>query len=195
VDMGVNKGTADLLDNLDNGAVKGMFIFGEVVSGFDLSALELLVVQDTHLTETALTADVVLPGVSFVESEGTFTNAERRIQKLNQAIPALSGMENWEVIMAVANAFGASWEYCCPDCIREEISVTVQEYKGLPEELSGKEFWPVKGSPVLYGAGYAFDDGKARLKVVGEGPLFKKPVVTDHLENSFIDFLKEKKIV
>jgi formate dehydrogenase major subunit len=194
VDMGVCKGAGDLLESLDTGAVKGMFIFGEDVVGFDLSALELLVVQDTHLTETAAIADVVLPGVSFAESTGTFTSAERRIQKLNQAIPALSGMENWEVIMKVANAFEANMDYCCPDCIRKEIEVQIHEYKGLPEELNGT-FWPIKESPVLYSKGFHFPDGKAKLQVVGEGPLFKKVSCSDHLEKNFIDFLKEKKIV
>ncbi|MGI6685075.1 MAG: molybdopterin-dependent oxidoreductase [Bacillota bacterium] len=195
VDLGVNKGTSDLLEGLDAGHVKGMFIFGEDVSGFDLSALEFLVVQDTHLTETAKIADVVLPGVSFAESNGTFTSAERRIQKLNQAIPALTGIENWEVIMKVANAFGANMGYCSSDCIRKEIAVKIAEYKDLPEELDGKVLWPVDESPVLYGKGFHFPDKKAKLQVVGDGTLFKKATRTDHLENNFIDFLKEKKIV
>lgn len=195
VDMGVNKGADDLMHNLDTGAVKGMFVFGEDVVGFDLSALELLVVQDIHLTETALTADVVLPGVSFAESTGTFTSAERRIQKLNQAILPLSGMENWEVIMKVAHAFGGRMEYCCPDCIREEIAVVVPEYQGIKENKESSVFWPVRLSPVLYGSGFHFSDGKAQLQMVDGGPLFKKATNTDHLENRFIDFLKEKKIV
>lgn len=195
VDMGVDQGAADLLHHLDTGAVKGMFIFGEDVSAFDLGVLELLVVQDTHLTETALTADLVLPGVSFAESSGTFTSGERRIQKLHQAIPALSGIENWEVILKVAHAFGAKMDYCCPDCIREEIAVTIPEYRGMGENLAENVFWPVEGSPVLYGTGFHFPDGKAQLQTVDEGPLFKKATNTDHLENTFIDFLKDKKIV
>ncbi|ATW24035.1 molybdopterin-dependent oxidoreductase [Candidatus Formimonas warabiya] len=195
VDMGVTKGAQEIRTNLDAGLTKGMFIFGEDIGGWDLSTLELLVVQDTHLTETALTADVVLPGVSFAESSGTFTSSERRIQRLNQVIPAISGLTNWEVIIEVANAFGANLAYCCPECIEEAISADIPEYKGIVQGEEKTVFWPVHGSPVLYGEKFHFADGKACLHTVGEGPLFKATTHTDHLENTFVDFLKEKKIV
>jgi formate dehydrogenase major subunit len=194
VDMGVTKGAAEVVKGIAEKSIKGLYIFGEDVAGIDLSSLDLLVVQDTHLTETAKAADIVLPAVSFAESEGTFTNAERRIQRLNQAIMPIPDVENWEVLMEIANAFGANLDYCCPDCILEEIGVSVPEYKGI-QNLDGRDiFWPVNGSPVLYGKGFNFADGKARLQVVPDGPLFRVGITTDYLENTFVDFLKEKKI-
>lgn len=180
VDLGVDKGAAGMMAQLTAGALKGMFVFGEDIPGMDLSRLELLVVQDTHLTKTAFRADVVLPGVSFAESSGTYISSERRIQKLNQAIPALPGMENWEVIAKVANTFGANMDYCSPECIAD---------------CNEGVFWLDRNLPVLYGDGFYFEDGKARLQTVEDGPLFKNPMHTDHLENTFIEFLKGKKII
>ncbi|MDD4752267.1 MAG: molybdopterin-dependent oxidoreductase, partial [Desulfitobacteriaceae bacterium] len=194
VDMGVTKGAAEIVKGMAEKSIKGLYIFGEDIAGIDLSSLDLLVVQDTHLTETAKVADIVLPAVSFAESEGTFTNAERRIQRLNQAITPIPDVENWEVLMVIANAFGANLDYCCPDCILDEIGVSIPDYKGI-QNLEGRDvFWPVGGSPVLYGKGFNFEDGKAKLQVVPDGPLFKEGVTTDYLENTFVDFLKEKKI-
>lgn len=195
VDMGVAKAGTEIQAAVADGIVKGLFIFGEDVPVAGLAGLELLVVQDTHLTETAKAADVVLPGVGFAESGGTFTSSERRIQKLNPAIPALVGIENWEVLTMIINAFGANLDYCCPDCILEEISAAVAEYRGV-HNLEGTDiFWPVNGSAVLYGQGFKFEDGKARLLAVADGPLFKEAVCTDFMENTFVAYLKEKKIV
>jgi len=195
VDMGAGRGAAGIISRIQADEIKGMLIFGEDVPDIDFCGLELLVVQDTHLTETAKKADVVLPAVSFTESEGTFTSSERRIQKLNQAIPALSGISNWEVIMNISNSLGANLEYCCPECVLGEIAVNISAYRGLndmPEESS--VFWPVQGSPVLYGEKFNFADGKAKLQVVDDGPLFDQRVSTDYVEKTFVEFLKEKQI-
>lgn len=191
-----SQGLADLICAKDvvGENIKGMFVFGEDIPQVDLSNLELLVVQDTHLTPTAQKADVVLPAISFAESAGTYTSAERRIQKLNKAIKPLVELENWQVIMSVANALGGKFAYNCPAEILKEISVSVSEYSGISSLEDDAIFWPAKGSRVLYTQGYNFCDSKAKLQVVAEGPLFKEPTNTDYLENTFVDFLKEKEI-
>jgi len=194
VDMGVTGDPAAIKAAIADGSVKGLFIFGEDVPDLDVSGLEFLLVQDTHLTATAQKADVVLPAVSYAETEGTYTSSERRIQRLLQAVPTIPEMENWEVLESLANAFGAKLDYCCPDAIMTEIAAVVPEYRGVTEVSECDAFWPATGSPVLYGAGFHFADGQARLQIPADAPLFKTPVVTDHLEASFKAYLKEQKI-
>ncbi len=194
-DLGAGKGPAAVMADVADGSVKGMFILGENPAGLDLSGLKLLVVQDTHLTETALKADVVLPGAGFAESCGTFTSSERRIQILNQAIPTLAGVDNCDAIMMVAEAFSKAEEYCCPECLFEEIEVAVPEYKGVDLEDATKAFWPGNGNRVLYTESFRFEDGKARLQVICDGPLFREASDSDNLENTFNAYLKEKALV
>ena len=81
VDLGICTDKAELLEKIENGTVKGIMSFGENICDIDLSKLEFVVVQDVNMSDMAKMADVVLPGASFAESEGSYTNSERRIQK------------------------------------------------------------------------------------------------------------------
>ncbi|NTV90056.1 MAG: molybdopterin-dependent oxidoreductase, partial [Clostridiales bacterium] len=194
-DLGAGNGPAAVVAGIADGSVKGLFILGENPVEAKLDGLQLLVVQDTHLTETALKADVVLPGAGFAESCGTFTSAERRIQILNQAIPTLAGVDNADAIMMVVEAFSKTEEYCCAECLFEEIEAAVPEYKGVELGNPANSFWPAKDSRVLYARAYNFADGKAQLQVVGAAPLFRDASDSDNLENTFNAFLKEKQLV
>jgi NADH-quinone oxidoreductase subunit G len=112
---GAGMGAAQMWSAAQNGRVRGMYIAGLDPAGVHapvaqaLDALEFLVVQDLFLTETARHADVVLPAAAFAESEGTFTNAERRVQRFRQARPAPNDVPaDWEIFQRVAQAIGVS---------------------------------------------------------------------------------------
>lgn len=150
--------------------LKGMFILGEnpVLSDPDsshvvkfLQNLDFLVVQDIFLTETAELADVVLPAASFAEKEGTFVNTERRVQKVNKAIPAIGESKaDWEIITDLAVRMGAGWKYQSAAEIFEEITQVTPAFAGLsyPRLEKGGIQWPCPdldhpGTPILHSLG------------------------------------------
>ena len=79
-------------------------------------------VQDLFLNETAMYAHVFLPGSSFLEKDGTFTNAERRISRVRKAMPPMAGMGDWEITLALSNALGYPMHYTHPSEIMDEIA-------------------------------------------------------------------------
>lgn len=138
-----------------SGEIKGLYIMGEnpMLSDPDLHkvekalhALDFLVVQDIFLTETAKLADVVLPAVSFAEKEGTVTNTERRVQKMNKAVQTSGeGMEDWKIISELAARMGYPLGYRCAEEIFQEIADLTPSYGGMTYqriEQSGGLQWP-----------------------------------------------------
>jgi len=131
----------EIMHGAEAGKIKGMYILGEdpaltdpnsgrVVKG--LKNLDFLVVQDIFLSETAKLADVVLPGVSFAEKDGTFTNTERRIQRVRKAIePIGDNKPDWAIILEVANRLGYHMKYEDPGEIMEEITSLTPIYGGV----------------------------------------------------------------
>lgn len=124
--------------------IRGMYILGEnpVLTDPDtnhvlesLRTLDFLVVHDIFLTETARLAHVVLPGVSFAEKEGTFTNTERRVQRVRQAIPRRNGLKpEWEVICQISTRMGYAMHYAKPEEIFNEMRQLVPAYAGINYE-------------------------------------------------------------
>src|ERR1700691_3119869 len=123
-----------------DGEFKGLYIEGEDIAQSDpdtthitagLKAMECVIVQDLFLNETARYAHIFLPGASFLEKDGTFTNAERRINRVRKAIPPLAGMADWEVTMALANAIGVPMSYTHPSEIMDEVAATTPTFKGV----------------------------------------------------------------
>ncbi|MDW7675577.1 MAG: molybdopterin-dependent oxidoreductase, partial [Bacillota bacterium] len=137
-----------------DGAIKGMYILGEnpVLSDPDsnhvkkaLNSLDFLLVQDIFLTETAELADVVLPASSFAEKEGTFTNTERRVQRVRAAVPAPGEAKpDWQIIMTLGQLLGLRWQYSSPKDIMSEINKAVPIYGGITYERIEDEGlqWP-----------------------------------------------------
>ncbi len=121
--------------------LRGLYIFGEnpVVSDPDshhltqaLKALDFLVVQDIFLTETAALADVVLPGASFAEKDGTVTNTERRVQRVRQAIAPLGeSRPDWQILVDLATRMGLSMSYENPEAVFEEVRSLTPSYAGI----------------------------------------------------------------
>ncbi len=122
-----------------------------------LEKLQLLVVQDLFMTETAKMAHVVLPAASFVEKEGTYTNLERRVQKLNPLRPPAYGSKSdFDIFLHLLRTLECPIPGETPEAVFEEISRRNPYYQGI----GYGEQWP-KGSPYLYSNG--FPNGKAKL--------------------------------
>lgn len=131
----------EMFNAIDEEEIKSLYIIGEnpVISDPNqhhieeaLEELEFLVVQDIFLTETAEYADVVLPAACFAEKEGTFTNTERRIQRVRKAVsPPGEAKADWEIICDLANRMGYEMSYESPAVIMEEIAELTPIYGGI----------------------------------------------------------------
>ncbi|MEM8548359.1 MAG: formate dehydrogenase subunit alpha, partial [Pseudomonadota bacterium] len=144
----------NMFDAAISGAFKGFYIQGEDVAQSDpdtqhvhaaLAAMECVIVQDLFLNETAKFAHVFLPGASFLEKDGTFTNAERRISPVRQVMQPLSGMAEWEITCALSTAMGYPMHYEHPSEIMDEIARLTPTFRGVSyaklDEL-GSIQWP-----------------------------------------------------
>lgn len=169
-----------MVDAIHEGKLKAMYVVGEDMAIVDSNAnhvqaafekLEFFVVQDIFLSKTAQFADVILPASPSLEKEGTFTNTERRIQRLYQALPPLGESKpDWQIIQALANRLGAEWNYTSPQEIFEEACGLTDMMRGATyARLEGYKSlqWPVledgTDSPNLYLDGFPLDGGKACL--------------------------------
>lgn len=133
----------EIMDAAHHGDLKGLYILGEnpMLSDPDinhvqkaLESLEFLVVQDLFLTETAMLADVVLPGASFAEKDGTFSNTERRVQRVRKAIEPIPGKADWEVISEILTLMGYPHNYNNAGEIFAEIASVTPQYAGMSYE-------------------------------------------------------------
>ena len=170
----------NMFDAALDGSFKGMYVQGEDIAQSDpntthvqaaLNSLECLVVQDMFLNETAKFAHVFLPGTSFMEKDGTFTNAERRINRVRKVMPPACGMQDWEVTMALSNALGYPMNYQHPSEIMDEIASLTPTFKGVSYERleeMGSIQWPCNddfpvGTPIMHME--SFPIGKARFAI------------------------------
>ncbi|OGP50018.1 MAG: formate dehydrogenase [Deltaproteobacteria bacterium RBG_13_43_22] len=157
----------EITEGAKNKKIHGLYIFGEnpVVSDPDthhltqaLKAVDFLVVQDIFLTETAQLAHVVLPGASFAEKEGTFTNTERRVQRVRQAISPLGEAKpDWQIITELSNRMGLPMAYENPEAVFEEMRSLTPAYAGITYQRINRAGiqWPCPtldhpGTPYLH---------------------------------------------
>lgn len=130
-----------MMHQISQGKIKALYVMGEnpVLSDPDqahvltaLNQIDFLVVQDIFLTETAELADVVLPATAFVEKRGHFTNTERRVQRLEQALqPPGEARADWQIVQAIAKRMGAQWDYPNEEAIWSEINALTPQYRGI----------------------------------------------------------------
>lgn len=157
----------NMFDAALDGTFMGLYCEGEDIVQSDpntqhvtaaLAAMECIVVQDLFLNETAKYAHVFLPGSSFLEKDGTFTNAERRISRVRKVMPAKAGKSDWEVTVALANALGYPMAYQHPSEIMDEIAALTPTFRGVSykkiDEL-GSIQWPCndaapEGTPTMH---------------------------------------------
>ncbi len=148
----------EMLEGAKNGSIKALYVMGEnPVFNLPnsknietaLKNLEFLVVQDIFLTETAKIADVVFPALSWAEKDGTYTNLERRIQRLRKALEK-DGMEDWRIIAEISKNMGIAMNYSSTEDIFVEINKVSPLYRDLTykEIEDGDTIWPYKGDPL-----------------------------------------------
>jgi len=170
----------EMIESIHQGTLKAIYLKGEDTITSDansddvanaLKKLEFFVVQDMLLSETARHADVVLPASPSLEKDGTFTNTERRIQRLYQALEPLGDSRpDWRIIQDVANRMGANWKFEHPSQIMDEVASLTPLFAGVNyERLEGYKSlqWPVAADgtdqPLLFTERFPFPDGKAKL--------------------------------
>ncbi|PXF30554.1 formate dehydrogenase [Pokkaliibacter plantistimulans] len=159
------------------GSFKALYCQGEDIAQSDpntqhveaaLGSLECLIVQDIFLNETAKYAHVLLPGATFLEKNGTFTNAERRIARVRKAMPPLAGKEDWQVTQGLAAALGYTMTYQHPSEIMDEIARLTPSFQGVSyarlDEL-GSIQWPCNdehplGTPVMHEDSFTIGQGQ-----------------------------------
>ena len=172
----------NMLDAATDGVFKALYIQGEDILQSDpdtrhvsagLAAMECVIVHDLFLNETANYAHVFLPGSSFLEKNGTFTNAERRIQPVRKVMEPLNGpkghgYEDWQVTQELARAIGLDWNYTHPSEIMDEIARLTPTFAGVSHarlDAEGSLQWPVNtaapdGSPIMHVDGFVRGKGK-----------------------------------
>ena len=157
----------NMMDEAVDGAFKGLYIQGEDIAQSDpdtkhitagLRAMECVVIQDLFLNETARYAHVFLPGASFLEKDGTFINAERRISRVRKAMEPLSGKADWEATISFAEALGVPMHYKHPSEIMDEVAALTPTFAGVSYERLdelGSVQWPCnenapEGTPIMH---------------------------------------------
>jgi formate dehydrogenase major subunit len=167
----------NMLDAAVDGVFRGIYIQGEDILQSDpntqhvaagLAAMDCVVVHDLFLNETANYAHVFLPGSTFLEKNGTFTNAERRIQPVRKVMEPLNGYEDWQVTLLIAEALGMDWAYAHPSEIMDEIAAVTPTFAGVSFaklDALGSVQWPCNaaapdGTPVMHMNGFVRGKGK-----------------------------------
>jgi formate dehydrogenase major subunit len=167
----------NMLDAATDGVFKALYCQGEDILQSDpntahvsagLAAMECVIVHDLFLNETANYAHIFLPGSTFLEKNGTFTNAERRIQPVRKVMTPINGLEDWEVTQRLAQAMGLDWHYMHPSEIMDEIARLTPTFAGVSfdrlDEVGSLQ-WPVNetapdGSPIMHVDGFVRGKGK-----------------------------------
>lgn len=175
----------NMFDAAIEGDFRGLFVHGEDIAQSDpnlqhvtaaLAAMELVVVQDLFLNETAKFAHVFLPGASFLEKDGTFTNAERRVNRVRSVMPPKAGKHEWQIVCEIATAMGYAMDYDHPSQIMDEIASVTPTFAGVSFDLIdklGSIQWPCneqapEGTPTMHVD--SFTRGKGKFAVTSYVP-------------------------
>ena len=170
----------NMFDAAVDGSFKALYVQGEDIAQSDpdtqhvqkaLESLECLIVQDIFLNETAKYAHVIFPGSSFLEKDGTFTNAERRISMVRKVMPPLAGLADWEVTVRFAEALGYRMDYKHPSEIMDEIARLTPTFSGVSYDKIdklGSVQWPCndaapEGTPYMHEQEFTRGKGKFAL--------------------------------
>ncbi|MEU6719388.1 formate dehydrogenase subunit alpha [Nonomuraea sp. NPDC046802] len=167
----------NMFDAAIDGTFMGLFVQGEDIVQSDpntkhvtaaLSAMDLVVVQDLFLNETSKYAHVFLPGTSFLEKNGTFTNAERRINRVRPVMAPRTGKHEWEIVCEIAQAMGYPMKYDDSAQIMDEIAMTTPTFSGVSFaklDQVGSVQWPCndaapEGTPIMHIDGFVRGKGR-----------------------------------
>jgi formate dehydrogenase major subunit len=167
----------NMFDNAISGEFRGLFVHGEDIAQSDpntkhvehaLKSMDLVVVQDLFLNETSKFAHVFLPGTSFLEKDGTFTNAERRINRVRPVMAAKNGKQEWQIICEISQAMGYEMHYDNAAQIMDEIAEITPTFKGVSFAMLdevGSVQWPCNdaaptGTPIMHVEGFVRGQGQ-----------------------------------
>lgn len=173
----------EMVSAIEQGKLRALYVIGENPKLSDpdwnhldeaIRRLDLLIVQELFLSETAQVADVVFPAASAAEKDGTFTNSERRCMRINKAIePIGSSLPDWEIIARLSAAMGYEMTYAGPEEIFREMSALTRSYRGMTYEKLGLDglLWPCPesghpGTPYLHKDNFLRPGGKGRFHAV-----------------------------
>lgn len=179
----------NMLDEAVGGNFKALYVQGEDILQSDpnthhvsaaLENMECVIVQDLFLNETARFAHIFLPGCTFMEKDGTFTNAERRIQRVRKLMSPKNGLADWEVTLKLAQKLGLDWQYSHPSEIMDEIAELTPSFANVSYdklEKDGSVQWPCNdehpdGSPIMHEE--AFANGKGQFIITEYVPTLEK---------------------
>ncbi len=185
LDPGPGLRIPNMFDASLGGSFRGLYVQGEDIAQSDpntrhveaaLRAMDCVVVHDLFLNETSRFAHVFLPGTSFLEKDGTFTNAERRINRVRPAMPSRIGKDEWQVVCEIATAMGYPMTYAAPAEIMAEVAATTPTFAGVSfDRLDqvGSMQWPVvdehsTGTPIMHVDGFV--RGRGRLVITDYVP-------------------------
>src|SRR5208282_1985044 len=167
----------NMLDAAVDGSFKGLYVQGEDILQSDpdtkhmsagLANMECVVVQDLFLNETAKYAHVFLPGSTFLEKDGTFTNAERRVQRVRKVMAPKNGHEDWQITMMLSEALGYKMRYTSAGHILDEIAKVTPSFTNISFDLLdklGSVQWPCneqapEGTPTMHIGHFVRGKGK-----------------------------------
>ena len=170
----------NMIDEAVSGRFKGLYVQGEDIAQSDpdtqhitagLEAMDCVIVQDLFLNETAKYAHVFFPGSSFLEKDGTFTNAERRINRVRKVMSPLAGLADWEVTLGFAKALGVPMTYDHPAQVMDEIAQLTPTFRNVSYALLdrvGSVQWPCNdaapmGTPIMHVDHFVRGKGKFML--------------------------------
>ena len=182
---------SDMIIQARAGNVKALYIIGEDPMRSDpneghvreaLEKLEFLVVQEIFMNKTAEFADVILPGASFAEKNGTFTNSERRVQRVRKAIePLADSRPDWQIVCDISEQLGYPMQYTDTDEVMDEMASLTPSYAGISFERIEKEGlqWPCPdkdhpGTKYLH-AGGRFTRGRGAFQAIEHRPPAEEP--------------------
>lgn len=175
VDLGINMNTNDLDRKVSTGEVKGLIVFGPEATMLRHRDLELLVVQEKVLSPLGMSADVVIPSPTLIETSGTMTSQERKIQVAKAAINPNTDMTNLEQIQHIMDIFGNREQQYELETLLEDLGKEIPEYLHASDHLQNgvsELHWPIGNSPILYENNFATDNGSAKLHSVNNGLMY-----------------------
>ncbi|MDD4029740.1 MAG: molybdopterin-dependent oxidoreductase, partial [Caldisericia bacterium] len=191
--LGISQDYKTILQKLQDDLIHALVILGEnPMKSIVMSKPSFLVVMDTHLTETASVADVVIPSSIAVETGGTFVSTDRRVQTFSPALPQEVACSNWEALRSMATILKGSLHSTSTTQILQEIREQVKGFQ--PSSMEG-ERWTPQNTSILYTTQYGFDDGYAKMETIPEGLLFIQTDSSVYASQALLDTLTEHGLV
>lgn len=200
IDMGINMPGYEIMEEIENGKIKGLVVIGEdIYDEFSdaLKKLKFIATFDLFTTNTSKISNISIPIASSAEGSGTYTSSSRKIQKLNRAIEPVLGADNTDLFLKLANNLGLSFKDISE--IVEQISKEIPYYKGFDKVYENVKniYAPLNnsnGSQVLYTDGFETENKKPNLVFLDDKIMFCEKKVYDTVENDFLEFVEKNNI-